>query len=391
MLRRQSIFWFFYLGGLGIFFPFCGLYLRENLGFSGTRVGLVMAMVPIGAMLTQTLWGQLSDLTGSRRFTLALACLGTAVTWTALGLPRTFGSALLATFLAAAFFPTVPPMASAVALATVGSGPRGFGVVRMWGTIGYLVMVVLFPPLLSELRTLDVPPWWPWQGLGWMFPAAGVLALCAAGATFFLPQSEALTVRAERGDVLRLLRQTPIQRFLFFVFASHLVMQGPIQLFPLWVKARGGDAETISHLWIFMLLLEIPLIGLSGVTLKRFGARGLLRIGLFAEAVRWTTCSFVQDLTVIHGVQMLHGVGVAGVFVGAVLYLEEIVPERLRSTGQTLISTAGFGAGSILSTVLVGYLFDLAGPDVPYRLAGFAAFVLALSTRRLLPEPKRLC
>jgi hypothetical protein len=39
--------WFFCLGGLGIFFPFFSLYLRENAGLSGSQMGLVLSMVPL--------------------------------------------------------------------------------------------------------------------------------------------------------------------------------------------------------------------------------------------------------------------------------------------------------------------------------------------------------
>ena len=43
----MSCVWFFCLGGLGIFFPYFSLYLRENAGLTGTQVGVVLTMVPL--------------------------------------------------------------------------------------------------------------------------------------------------------------------------------------------------------------------------------------------------------------------------------------------------------------------------------------------------------
>ena len=45
---------FLYFAGLGVFFPFYTLYLRENAGLSGTEVGIVLATLPLVGMVAQT-------------------------------------------------------------------------------------------------------------------------------------------------------------------------------------------------------------------------------------------------------------------------------------------------------------------------------------------------
>lgn len=387
MERRLAIFWFLFLGGWGIFFPYYSLYLGQELGLSGTRVGLVMAMFPLVAMAAQPLWGHLADHTGSRRKVLATLAAGSALFAFALVAPRGFASALAGTAVLAVFSTSVLPMATSVSLAAVGrSGIARFGHIRMWGTIGFLVSVVAFPWLLERLSSTN-PDTVPWHGLAWMFPATAVLALAAAVVAFYLPEGGELTLRAVPGDVRRLLAHPPVVRLLVLVFAAHLFMQGTINLFPLYVTDRGGDASTVGRMWIFMLLLEIPLIGFSGRTLKKIGARGLLTAGLAAEALRWTTCALTHDFRIIAAVQVMHGVSVAGVLLGAPLYLEQVAPERLRSTGQAFVATVSFGAGAILSNAGCGWLLEHLGPSAPYAVAGTGTLVLALLVHRVLPEP----
>lgn len=386
MQLRLSAFWFFFLGGWGVFFPYYSLYLSRELSLPASQVGVVMAVIPLLGLLAQPLWGQLADRTGSRRIVLAIVAAGAATAALGLVLPRGFWPAAAATGIFAAFSTSVPSMSNAVTLAGVGRQDIGrYGRIRMWGTVGFLVMVIVFPRFLTAVGEASVPG--GGGGLAWMFPATAALLYPAALLALGLPETSALGLRSERGDLRRLLRHRPVFRLLVFVFLVHLFIQGPINLFPLYVSDRGGDASTVGRMWILMLLLEIPLIGFSGVTLRRLGARGLLRMGLATESLRWIVCAFAEDLAVAGAVQVLHGVGVAGILIGGPLYLEQSAPERLRSTGQALVASVTFGAGAILSNTAFGFLVERFGVSVPYAISGVGALLLAIGVRAYLPLP----
>lgn len=390
MFIRLALYWYLYMAGLGIFFPYYSHYLEQDLHLSGTQIGLVMAILPLVGILTQPLWGILADHTGSRRGVLAGIVAGSAVGYALIGLAESFVTVVLATVFLALFSTAVLPMSTAVTLASVGEqGAAGFGRVRMWGTLGFLTLVVSLPLLLEVWAASPYHEVLPWRGLGIMFLLSALLSTVASAVALSLPPVAALSVRSEPGDIRRLLRHPPVLRLLLWVFLAHSFMQGPVALFPLYITDRGGDLAVIAGMWVFMLLLEIPLIGFSGRSLRRFGARGLLTLGLLAEGLRWTISAWTTDLEVIRAVQLLHGVGVAGVLVGGPLYLEQAVPRRLRSTGQALVSTAGFGVGSIVSTMVCGWLFDRVGPSAPYAIAGAGLLVLAALAHRALPEPYR--
>ncbi len=389
MHLRLSTFWFLYLGGFGIFFPYFSLYLREALGLSGVQIGVVLAMIPLMTLIAQPLWGHLADRTGSRPVVLAVLATAAAIAYLVLGGAGRFSTAWLGTAALAIFATTAIPMVTAVSMAAVRTRTHSYGFIRMWGTAGFLVAVVLFPLLLKRLEAASVPAALPWRGLAWIFPATAVLSLMAAGVALGLPRTEALAVRAESGAGRRLLRHPPVVRLVFLVFVVHLFMQGPIHLFPLYITDRGGDVGTIATMWIFMLLPEIPLIGFTGHTLRRFGARSLLTVGVVAEGLRWTICAMTTDMALIAAVQLLHGVGVAGIMVGAPLYLEQAVPERLRATGQTVISAAGLGAGAVVSNAGAGWLLQHYGASAPYAVAGLGFLVLGLLVYPVLPVPQR--
>jgi len=170
---------------------------------------------------------------------------------------------------------------------------------------------------------------------------------------------------------------------------AFLTLQGPQAFFPIFVRSLGGSVDDVSRMWILMLTLEIPLIAYSGLTLRRVGARGLLAMGLAAGGLRWSVCGFAPDLAWVWPVQILHGVVVAGIIVGGPLYVEGVVPERLRSTGQGVYAMFAFSAGGIFSNLISGWLVDHVGAAAPYACGGVGALLLTLSIPLLLPAPRR--
>ena len=390
----MSCVWFFCLGGLGLFFPYFSLYLRENAGLSGSQVGVVLAMVPLVGTLAQPLWGQLADRTGARSRVLVLLGLGAATGYLALRFAQGFAALVLATLWLALFSTALVPAATSVTFALArGDRVRAFGRMRVWGTIGFLALVVGFPRCLHRLqavRGLAAGASGPSEpGLDVMFPITA--GLIAAGALFalVLPGGGEMHVRAPRGDWRRLLRHRPFVRVLAFTGIAYLFLQGPMTIFPIYVRSLGGTLDSVSDMWILMLSLEIPLIALSGSSLARFGPRGLLAIGTLAGGVRWTACGLLGDLSIVFPFQILHGVVVAGLVVGAPLYVEAIVPERLRSTGQGVLAMVGVSLGAVASHLGSGWLLEHAGPRAPYLVGGIGSLVLAALIPWVLPPAVR--
>lgn len=389
-----SLYWFLYLGALGILFPFFSLYLSDNAGLTATEVGTVVTMSPLVALVAPTAWGQVADRSRSRVRVLALVTLGAAVFTAALAGLRSFGSLLAGAAALALFSTGVVPLIISVTLGALGEGALyRFGLVRVWGTIGFLVLVVVFPPALHRFQAaLGLMPaaGGPAEpGLAIMFLVASALMVAAVLVARVIPERGDLELRAGRGDWLELRRHAPFVRALGFSFVAYLFFQGPMSLFPLYVRARGGGLDALSHMWILMLAPEIPLVAFAGAGLRRLGPRGLLAAGVAAGGLRWLLCGAVTDLRVIYLAQLLHGVTVAGLGVGGSLYVESTVPTRLRSTGQGLNAMAGAGIGAIVSNVTAGWLIDHVSTDAPFLIGGAGALALAALTPLLLPPPSR--
>ena len=363
--------------------------MRANAALSGTEVGFVLAIAPLIGMFAQPFWGQVADRTGARSRMLAFLTMGTALGSLGLGAAKGFWLILAAAVPLAVVGTAIFPIMTSVSLAILrDAGRHAFGNVRVWGTVGYFVVVMAFPWMLEQFRTADATSaasGVSQPGLGLMFPVTAGLVFAAACIAFFLPKRGAVALRAARGDWRELLHNRPFMGLLFFSLVAHFLMHGPMWLFPLFVRSRGGDLGTIRSMWILMLLVEIPLVLLTGSGLKRLGARGLLIAGVSVGGLRWFLSAVTKDATLLFAVQALHGVTVVGLNLGSPLYLDAVAPEKLRSTAQGILSMVGAGVAGVASNLTAGWFIDRAGIDMLYLGCGLGSLALGALASLILP------
>ena len=326
---------------------------------------------------------------------MACLSLGSILGYLWLAEAHGFVPILLATAALAIFGTAVLPIVISVSLAALrDAGPHAFGFVRVWGTVGYFLFILIFPWILSRYRAtygiVEKTDGVSEPGLEIMFLVIAGLVLLSALLGLFLPREGAVSIRAQRGEWKSLLENNAYIRFLLFSFGAYLLSHGPMWLFPIFVRARGGDIETIRSMWVYMLVVEIPLILATGSGLKRLGARGLLGVGVFVGGLRWIFCAIVNDLQVLSIVQTLHGVTVVGLLMGGPLYLDVITPAKLRSTAQAVLSMVGVGIAGILSNLGSGWLLDQVGVDILYFIMGIGSAILGILVWWILPLPEHL-
>ncbi|HYC57636.1 MAG TPA: MFS transporter [Candidatus Binatia bacterium] len=384
-----SCYWLACLTALGTFFPIYSLYLSDNLRLSGWQIGLVLSVIPLVGLIAQPLWGAVADRSGSRTRVLTLLQIGTALGYAGLHGRTSFGSVVVGTAMLAVFSTSVMPMSVSVTLALLRErGRRSFGIVRSFGTMGYLIAVVAFPFVLHALHPPDAAlgagaPAEPGLGM-FLWVAAGAMVI-AALISLLLPRTGAVALRAQPGDWKRLARNGPYVRLLLVMMATYAFLHGPLVMFPMFVSSLGGGVDVVSRMWIFMILFEIPLLAMMGASPAWLGSRELIALGIGADAVRWLVCAMSPALAVIYAVQVLHGVAVAGVVIGCAQYVEAVVPGRLTSTAQGLVYMMGISLGGMLSTLIGGALVDAFGPASPAMFGGAGALLLALSLPWILP------
>jgi len=390
---RLALVWFLYMAGFGLYFPYWSLYLTENAGLGAGEAGIVIAALSLMGMASQPFWGQIADRTGSRTRVLAVIIFGAGSGFLALHFGTGFGGMLAANAFFAGFHTAVMPMTVAVSLATLrDSSHHAFGIVRSAGTIGFIAMAWVFPRVLDavqERQGWEPVPGGPTEpGLEWMFVVSAVMSVSAALMALTLPRTGAVSLQAARGDWRALARHTPYVRLALFGVLSFFAMHGPMLFFPKLVLSQGGDLATVSNMWLPMVAFEVPMLMASGLLADRLGVRGMMALGLGAAALRWLLCGFAPSIPMLYATCLLHGITVGGLMMGSPLYVEAVVPEKLRATGQGLMATC-VHFGAMLSSVATGWAVGAFAIEAPYRAGGALCVLLLIGMPWLLPEPTR--
>lgn len=390
---RLALVWLLYMAGFGLYFPYWSLYLKENAGLAPGETGIVIGALSLMGMLAQPFWAPIADRTGSRTRVLALIMLGASAGFLALFSAEGFTRLLIANAFFAGFHTAVVPMTVAVSLATLRDSSRhAFGIVRAAGTVGFISMAWAFPRVLDAVQArlgwVAAPGGPSEPGLHWMFVVSAVMSLAAASVALGLPRTGPVAIQAARGDWRALTRHGPYVRLALFGFITFFATSGPMLFFPQLVTAHGGTLATVSNLWVPMVTLEVPMLVASGWLAGRIGIRGMIAVGLGAAALRWTLCGFAPSIPVFYATCLLHGVTVGGLMMGSPLYVEAVVPEQLRSTGQGMMATC-VHCDAMLSAIVTGQIVAAFSIDMPYRLGGALCLGLLLAMPALLPEPHR--
>ena len=382
-----SLFWATLFGALGIFFPFYSLYLNEKLGLSGQQIGLAMGVFHLVGLVGQPSWGYLADRTGGRKAVLVVITLGMALGFVAFWHVRSYAALLLVSMFFAAFYTSLIPQGLALGLGLLyRSSNSHFEWVRAFGSVGFLITCFGFPFFLDA-----VAPGPDEADLGLLFPCSAAIILLTTAVVFLIPNQKVIRERARPGAWRKLIGDRKFLRFLLYVFLVNFMLDGPMFLFPIFVKkiAPENTLDTLKWLWLIMLVPEIVAIAFAGHIRRRIGVRLLMFLGLAAGGLKWLACGFLGDLpAVLHASMLLHSVYVVGALVAMPLCVNYLVPTQLRSTGQGLATMVSSSlGGGICSTLVAGWLIDhFNNAAMPQICGGIGAMLLLIIAPYLVPN-----
>ncbi|MCJ8168548.1 MFS transporter [Atopomonas sediminilitoris] len=373
---RLSNFYFWYFSLLGASAPFWPLFL-EKLGLSPARIGELIAIPMLMRVLAPNLWAALADSRGTRLGILRLGSVCTLVFFAGVFIDQSFWVLALVMALHSFFWHAILPQAEVITLHHLGTRTDHYSKVRLWGSVGFIAVVVGFGWLFERLPVLYLPH----------LMALIMLMIILAG--FFLPalQVGEVSTPLARGTLRGLLKQPTMLAF----FAGCLLMlasHGPYYtFFSVYLQGLGYSRVAIGLLWALGVLAEIIVFLLMARVIPKLGLRWVLVGSLMLATLRWVMIALWADnLWLLLLAQCLHAATFGAFHAAAVAFIQQHFPPQRQSTGQALYSTLG-GAGGALGALLSGYAWGSLGASQTYMGAAALALLGAwLAWRWLHPQ-----
>lgn len=360
---RLSNFYFFYFALLGAIAPYAPLYFA-HLGFSPARIGELVAMPMLMRCLAPNLWGWLGDKTGQRLRIIRWGALLTLLGFSLIFINKSYAWLALVMLIHAFFWHAILPQFEVITFEHLSQRPQDYSRIRLWGSVGFIVTVVLLGYVFADL------------GLG-SFPWLVCLIMLGIWLSSLLvprAKTQAARLQSQVGyGFFSYLQQRPIGVFYLAVMLMQ-ISHGPYYTFlSVYLTELGYSRSAVGWLWSLGVLAEIGLFIYMPKLLLRFSLRHVLLASFALAAVRWLALGYLADqLLCLIVIQILHAATFGSFHAAAMQFVQRQFPSNRQGQGQALyVSLSGVGAA--IGALYAGYMWSAAGAAGTFAVAAGAA------------------
>jgi nucleoside transporter len=370
----------------GAWLPLIYGYL-PGLGFTPLQQSFILNAFPVAAIIGMFFSNQFADRNFAAEKFLAVSHLIGGVAILGLGFTRAFwpffGLMLIHCLL---YVPTLS-ICNSIAFAHLKDTQKEFGLIRMGGTIGWILAAWPFTFIFVNWAVVNATETqglvdWLGKALGspltgaefqaamrWTFIVAGITSFVLAIYSLTLPHTP--PKKAEEGAVERLAWLEALkllkQPFVAVLWVITLVDAFLLYSYFNWTGAFLGTAREaggpgIAGNWIMPVMsigqvMEILTMLVLGVTLKRLGWRMTMILGILGHTARFAIYAFFPTHpALIILVQLVHGVCYAFFFATVYIFVDTYFPKDMRSSAQGLFNMMVFGFGNLAANFICPWL-----------------------------------
>lgn len=403
----------------GAWFPLIFGYL-PSLGFSASEQSWILNAFPIAAIAGMFFSNQFADRNFAAEKFLAASHLIGGVAMLSLAWVTSFWPFFLLMLVHCLLYVPTISITNSIAFANMKDAQSEFGIVRMGGTIGWILAAWPFTFILvdwDKVKAANPQGMVEWLGtvLGsgltgaalqsgttWTFIVAGAASLVLAAFSLTLPHVPPKRVEDGAGSLawLQSIKLLAIP-FILVLWIVTFVDATVHNLFFNWA-GRFLGAVGIPGNWIMPVMsigqiAEILTMAVLGTALKALGWRPTMIVGILGHAARFAVFAFFPEHpTLVVAINILHGICYAFFFATVYIFVDEFFPKDARASAQGLFNLMILGFGPLVANVLGPTLiesFNTGGVVdfkslflMPCAAAIGAAVVLALFFR---PPSKR--
>ena len=390
----------------GAWLPLIFGYL-PSLGFTPGEQAWILNAFPIAAIVGMFFSNQFADRSFAAEKFLAfshlvggLAILGCAFTksfWP-------FFSLMMIHCLL--YVPTIS-ITNSIAFASMKDAQKEFGIVRMGGTIGWILAAWPFVFILVDYDKVNASN--P-QGIsGWLgailanpltgdaakagarstYIVAGIASLVLAAYSLLLPHTPPKKKTEGAGESLAWLEAMKLLKhpFVLVLWVVTLADSFVHNCYFNWTGSFLGAAVKdggvgIPGNWIMPVMsvgqiAEILTMFILGATLKKLGWRTTMIVGILGHAARFAVYAFMpEQKEVIILVQVLHGICYAFFFATVYIFVDAYFPKDARASAQGLFNVMILGVGALLANSICPWLMQEKFTDAATKAINFKGLFL---------------
>jgi nucleoside transporter len=356
---KLSVMMFLQFALWGSWFVTLGTYLLK-IGFDGLQVGAAYSTMNWGAILAPIVAGALADrFFEAQKVMAVLHLVGAAILWwlSSVTDPVIFFWTLLV--YALCYMPTLG-LANAISFHQMTDPGREFGVIRAFGTFGWIVVGfvvgLIAPQMLGHsIEDTNLP-----------LQIGAVISLALGLYAFALPATPP-TAAGKKPSLsqalgLETLSLMKDRSFSIFVLGS-LLLCIPLSFYYSFANAylnesgmqNAATKMTLGQMSEVLFLVLIPFF------FARLGVKKMLLIGMAAWVLRYVLFAYGNNgalVSLLYAGIILHGVCFDFFFVTGQIYVDKSVARAQRAAAQGFIHVVTYGVGQLIGSWAAGAVVD---------------------------------
>ncbi len=363
---RLSSFYFFYFAFIGVMAPYWPLFLQSR-GFGAFEIGVLMSLLHVMRIFAPNLWGHLADRSGRRMAWVQIATLATLLGFCLVFWLQSFWGMFLMMVLVSFFWSGALPLVEANTLTHLGEHSHRYGRIRLWGSVGFILVVIGVGDLLDH-QPVTVLPW-----------AILVLLAGTVVTARFMPEAAVRHSDAETVPLGEILRRPKV----LALFAAAILMaaaHGPYYtFFTVHLVNTGYSKSAAGWLWALGVILEIGIFLIMPRVFARIRVETVLLVTLLAAVLRFVLIGWWVDvMAVLLFAQVLHALTFGAYHAAAMALIHRWFRGRVQARGQALYNSIAFGIGGSLGSLYSGAIWDAWGAGITFSVASACAMLAAV-------------
>jgi len=374
---RLSGFYWFYFASLGVVVPFWSLYL-QSLSFNAKEISELMAILMGTKIVAPYIWSWIADHTGHCMKIIRLGSVMSVIMFAGVFISSNFWWLALVMLLFSFFWNATLPQFEANTMNYLGVDTHKYSVVRLWGSLGFVVAVIVIGSLLDDFGYQLVP-----VSIFVLYVFITVFSYMVKDAKqeVSITQNTFIFVALKKPHVIALLS------ICFLMQMSH----GPYYTFySIYLKEFAYSSTTLGWLWALGVIAEIVLFIFMHRLMPKYSPRFLMMLALLLTSIRWLMIGFfVESLTMIIVAQCLHAASFGLYHAVAIELIHRNFKGKLQGRGQAVYSAVSFGAGGAIGALISGAYWEVYSPQIIFSVAALISFVALLITLKFTKLDER--
>lgn len=374
---QLSAFYFFFFAALGAFVPYWSVYL-QSLNFTANEIGELLAIVMASKVISPYLFSWLSDHIEKRLVIIQGSMVISTIVFAGVIPFQSYWWFALVMAAFGIFWNAALPLYEALTLNHLGNDTSHYSYIRMWGSIGFIVVVVVLPLFIKGSNIT-------------LLPIIILALLIANTVTTFLvsDKSSNNSHSTNQTQIISTLKKPIVVALLLACCLQSLSHGGYYTFFSIYLESHGYSREFSGAMWALGVFAEVILFLLMRRLLLYFSVCRLFAIALFITALRWVILAlWVDNYMLLLLAQLFHAASFGLFHASAIYLIHALFPGRLQGRGQALYAGMSFGLGGALGHLLSGYAWDSMGSTWTFLTSAIIALIGAIIANKYITKER---